>query len=148
MSIEAALFAYLSGLPAIQGLLGNPDGSVRIYRDTLPEEVAYPAMTFFRVSTPRVHALDGPTGLASPRFQFSAWSGDVANPDGSTRSGADDVLDIIDAVRVALDGYSGAMNGVAVRAILADEEGDRDMYDEKTRSYHRMIDFMVSHIET
>ena len=134
--IEDALVEFLGQQSALTGLIGAPP-SMRLYPDLLPEGIAYPAVTYFRVSTPRAHTLSGPSGFAQPRFQFSVW--------GNTKG---DVIAVTEAIRLALDGFRGQMGEVLVRGILSDDEmGDHDEYDGRTRSFHRVIDFHVSHEE-
>jgi hypothetical protein len=134
--IEDALYGYLARQAAITALIGSGD-DFRLYPDLLPEGIAYPAVAYFRVSTPRLHTLDGPSGFAQPRFQFSVW--------GNTKS---DVIAVVEALRLTLDGFRGQMGDTQVRAILSDDEmGDHDQYDGNTRSFHRVIDFHVSHEE-
>lgn len=62
MSIEQDIFDQLS-----QEL-----GHDRIYPAPLPLAVVYPAVTYVRVATRRVHSHDG-TSAVRPLFQFSCW---------------------------------------------------------------------------
>lgn len=134
--IEDALVAYLGRQVALTALIGAGD-AMRLYPDMLPEGIAYPAVSYFRVSTPRIHCLEGPIGFAQPRFQFSTWANKKS-----------DVIAVAEALRHALDGFRGQMGEVLVRGILSDDEmGDHDEYDGRTRSFHRVIDFHVSHEE-
>ena len=148
MTLEAALFAYLSGLTPIQTLLKDATtGQTRIYPDVLPEKVTYPAVSYFRVSTAEIVTLDGPTGYADARMQFSIWSANVPKIDGTTRGGKADVLAVRGALRTALNGYQGVMSGVTIRGISLEPDSEHDLYEEKTRSYHRAIDFKIAYIE-
>ncbi len=134
--IEDALVAYLGAQDSLIALIGTPL-PVRLYPDFLPELAAYPAVTYFRVSTMRVHTLSGPSGFAQPRFQFSCWANTKAS-----------VVTVAEALRLALDGFRGQMGDTTVRGILSDDEvGDHDEFDQKTRSFHRAVDFHVSHEE-
>jgi len=153
MSIEGALFTYLTAQAPIMALLGkNP---TRLYRDVLPELVDYPAVSFFRVGTPHVATLDAGPSISKfqqPRFQFDAWSADVADSNGTSRSGADDTLNITQALVLVLDGFRGVISdaeghAVRVRAVLMDDEGERADFEKETRTFHRMVDFQVT-IET
>lgn len=47
-------------------------GHSRIYPPPLPIKVVYPAVTYVRVATKRVHSHDG-TSAVRPLFQFSCW---------------------------------------------------------------------------
>jgi hypothetical protein len=62
--IEAQLNAHLRSKVT---LVAN-----RVYPSVLPEGATLPALVYTRISGHRVHAHDGYTGLANPRFQVTA----------------------------------------------------------------------------
>lgn len=128
-SAEDAIFALLSQDEGVSAIVG-----ARIYPLITPEEGAYPALSYFRVDGPREHALEGPAGFAHPRIQVDAWANDYATAKTLT-----------EAVIAALDGYRGAVAGVSVSAIIA--LGDHDLYEPRTKTFHRAADFEVMHSE-
>jgi Protein of unknown function (DUF3168) len=133
-AIEEALFAILAADGTVKGLLANPDGSVRIYPELMPEETPYPALSYFRVSGARFPAYDGSILLAHPRFQFDVW----ANDSLSARQ-------VAGAVRQALQGYKGTAAGVVIAgAFIRDEHS---AYEHETRSFRHAVDFEVFHQE-
>lgn len=131
--IDAALYGYLTSQPTIAALVGT-----RIYPSMLPEEVDYPAVAYMRVSTQRIYGIGGPIGYATPRIQFSAFARD---PDTASA--------VIDAIRVALDGFRGGMGAANVREIASDDEmGEHDGgYEPVSKTYQRRIDFYIGHEE-
>ena len=68
--------------------------------EVLPQTAAFPAVNFFEVSGQGVGSMEGSSGLASARFQFSCWS--------PVRSEA---LKLRDAVRRSLLGYRTPFEG-------------------------------------
>jgi hypothetical protein len=127
--IETALKGYLGAQTALTALIGD-----RLTPGYLKENALLPAVVYFRVSTPRTYGIGGPMGFAQPRFQFSAYG-----------NGYLEVIAVIDAIRVALDGFSGTMGDTTVREIESD--GEIDHYDSSSKSFHRSIDFYIAHEE-
>ena len=56
MSAETALFAALSGAPAVTAIVGA-GAATRIYPDVVPQEIELPAVAFLRGATEYVHTL-------------------------------------------------------------------------------------------
>ncbi len=111
MVIEEALVAHLLANAGVIAYVGN-----RIYPLVIPEGVELPAIAYQRISTPRESTHSGPSGLASPRFQFSCVSGKYSEANG-----------LVNAVRRALDGYKGTMggvNGINVGAVFVENTID------------------------
>ena len=124
---EEAVYALLSQDVGVAEIVGD-----RIYPLTTPEEGTYPALSYWRVSGPREHALDGPAGYAHPRIQVDAWANDYAT-----------AKSLIEAAIAALDGYRGNAGGVNVIGIFA--LGDHDVFEPRTKTFHRAADFEVQH---
>lgn len=108
MTIEAGIYAHLIADSGVFGLVGT-----RIYPQVIPQDAEMPAMAYQRISGPRDHAHTGPTGLVSARVQLTCMA---ASYDGAKALG--------EAVRAAMDGYSGTMGTVTVDACLLDNEID------------------------
>lgn len=130
MSAEKAICAILTAASGVSSLVGN-----RIYPVRPKQSGALPAITYFRVDGPRVHSLQGPSGLGHPRIQIDCYASTYA-----------DCLELSKQVRLALDGYRGIIAGVNVQAILLlsdfDMEEDEDapiVPDE----FRRVMDFRV-----
>ena len=110
MSVESALYSYLSGIAGVTSLLGS-GSSFRLYPDLAPASVARPYATLFVVSTNRVRLVTGPGGIAAARVQIDVWA--ITSLSRSSVS---------DALRVALDGYRGSMGSelLDVRGVIVD----------------------------
>lgn len=128
--IESAIYSLLSNDPGIAALIQGG-----IWPVLMPEQVDYPAISYFCVDSPSVQTLLEASGLAHPRFQVNAWANDYT---ASKR--------VIEAVRLALDGInsmtiSTASGAVQVRGIRWEDE--RDTYEHETRTFRTMRDFIV-----
>lgn len=128
--IEQALFDKISNAPAISALVGT-----RFYPRELPQEVDYPALTYFRVDTPRDYALDGPAGLARPRFQIGIFSDTF-----------EDLPAVSKQLRTVLNGFSGNVDGYTIQAIELEDERD-EPFEPETKTFQRILDFIVWHNE-
>jgi len=109
MTIEAGIFAHLIGNAGVRALVAT-----RIYPLLVPQDVELPAIAYQRISGPRDHAHDGPSGLALARVQltFVATSYDGAKS-------------LAEAARAAMDGFSGVMGEMTVGACLLSNEMDQ-----------------------
>lgn len=126
MTIRDDLYTQLvSGSTTLTGLIGT-----RVYRSKLPQNVVYPAVSYWKVSGPRLHDLENPTGEATPRVQVSCWGGTAAVAE-----------DVAEAVRGVLDGWSSTSVG---HCQLVNET---DLYDPDVEVYHIALDFTLFHTE-
>lgn len=109
MTIEAGIYAHLIGNAGVAALVAT-----RIYPLLVPQDAELPAMAYQRISGPRDHAHDGPSGLAMARMQLTFVA---ASYDGAKT--------LSEAVRAAMDGFSGTMGEVTVDACLLENESDQ-----------------------
>jgi hypothetical protein len=134
-SIETAIRYILSQDSSVAALVFD-----RIFPNVVPQGEAMPALTFQQISFPRDMTADGPSGLANPRIQVNAHA--------TTYSGA---KTLAVAVREALNGYHGTVNGIVIQLISLQDEGDVPVVnagvDVLTR-YGKRLDFEVWFIET
>lgn len=139
MSIETGLRPLLTNDAGVSALVATSDSPprYRIYPMRLPQGYVLDAISYQRVSAERRHDItDGPIGWAFSRFQFDCWSGSY--------SGA---RDLAEALRQALDGYSGDLSdGTHVGGIYI--EGERDLFEEDTEIYRVSMDFLIPYKET
>ena len=127
-TLEEGLISYLSSYATLTALI-----STRVYLMRIPQDATLPCLVVQRISTPRMLTMDssGATGdLAYPRFQFDAWADLVAT-----------AKPITDAVRAALNGKTGTMGGVTIRAALVDEEVPE--FDPGTKLYRSRSDYII-----
>ena len=126
MVIEEALYEHLKNNAGVSALVGN-----RIYPIEAPQEAALPYLVYQRISGPRVRSHSGPSGLAHPRFQITG----AAEAYPALRN-------VLNAVRVALDGFRGTMGGgVSVGAALVENELDSE------ESFVSRLDVVLWHAE-
>lgn len=108
MTIEAGIYAHLITNSGVAALVAT-----RIYPLLVPQDATLPALAYQRISGPRDHSHSGPSGLVFARMQLTYVA---ASYDGAKSLG--------EAVRAALDGFSGTMGQVTVDACLMDNERD------------------------
>ncbi len=132
MIIEEALAYHLLNDAVVSALAGD-----RGYPQVIPQEAALPAWAYQRISGPRLLAHDGPTGLASPRFQITC----TGNTYGEAKG-------LCNAIRVALDGYKGLMGGASgVQVESAGVENEIDGYNQATGKQTVRLDLLIWHKE-
>lgn len=121
MSFEEGLFEYLDNHA---GLSMEVDS--RIYPVLLPQNAIFPAVTYTRLATPRLHEFEKSL-LPHPTFQFDCWAQSYAK-----------AKDVAEEVVSALDIYRGAMGTYTVEVSIVDTE--RDAYDPETKIWHVIVD--------
>lgn len=128
--IEAAVYSILTADSTLAALVGT-----RVYPQVAPQDVALPYVAYERISTSRVYSHSpGVSQLARARFQFTA---------GSTSYS--DVRAVVNAVRGALDAYSGTAAGVQIYVALSQNEFGTFSDDGDLRTVRQ--DFYVWHRE-
>ena len=116
MSIRTDLRTYLLSKTGITTLIGQ-----RIFACRRPQNVTGDALCFWRTSGGHDHNLQGSSGTAIPTFALEVLSTDYMAADT-----------IAEAVRQAMQGFSGSMGSTVVKSvILADEQ---DGFDESEKS--------------
>ena len=124
--IEAGLQAKVANDPTVSGLCGT-----RVYPVKLPDSPTLPAVTYQGISTNPDSTMDGPSGFVEVRLQFDCW--------GETYG---DAKTLQDAVRLALDGYTGLLSdGTAVFNVMLDTASD--LYEPDSRLYRASTDYKV-----
>lgn len=110
MSLETALYSYLSGVSAV-----TDEVSTRIYPAQAPQGAALPYVVHHRISTRRFPHQLGPSGMVRARIQIDSF--------GTTLDSAQAVFDVL---RDNLDGWRATtMGGVYVQSVnLEDEAND------------------------
>jgi len=106
--------------------------TTRCYPGVIPQSPTYPLIVYYKVTGMRDHHLQGPSGLAHPRFQVEAWA-----------TTYDAAKALANAIREALDGYSGTQGTVVIGSILI--ESERDVYEDAVSCHRVIMDFFVWH---
>jgi hypothetical protein len=108
--------------------------TTRCYPVKLPQNPTYPLILYTKISGMRDHHLTGPSGHAHPRFQIEAWA--------ETYAGA---KTLSEAIRGALDGYTGTASSTKISSCLLDSE--RDVYESEIEVYRVIQDYLIWHDE-
>jgi len=126
--IESALHYILVNDTTVKAI------TTRCYPVTIPQSPTYPLILYTKISGDRDHALRGASGHAHPRFQVEAWA--------KTYTAA---KTLADAIRNALDDYTGTAAGTVIHSCLI--EGEHDTYESEIKVYRIMQDYMIWHEE-
>lgn len=127
-TIEKAIRSILIADTAVKAI------TTRCYPAKIPQDPTYPLILFFKVTGMRDHHLQGPSGLAHPRFQVEAWA-----------TTYDAAKALANAIREALDGYAGTQGAVVIGSILM--ESERDTYEDAVSCHRIIMDFFAWHSE-
>lgn len=128
--IEVALFQILTGYAGLTALVG-----ARAYPLLLPQNCTLPAVTYQRITTPREYSHAGPSGIASPTFQFNVWDSDILR-----------AKQVAEQVRGALHGARNTtVAGVKIGGVTCVDEGDS--YDQNSNAIGVQLDFEIWHHE-
>ena len=126
--IEQALRAVLV---ADAGVLAI---TTRVYPNYIPQSPTWPLIVYQKISGPRDHDINGPTGKAHPRFQLESWA--------KTYDGA---KSLANAVRLALDGNIFTEGAVTIGSIVLQSEFD--VYEPDVKCHKIVMDFNIWHTE-
>ena len=135
--MEASLNDYLFSVTAITDIVGD-----RIYPHHLPQgQTTFPVLTFQRISTVHDHTLTEAAGMCQARIQFDCWS----------KGSVETAFQLAEAVRQALHGYRGNMEGTSVAFVQLAME--KDMHEapsdgSDTWKYRRIQDWLFKFHET
>lgn len=139
MSIQAALYYHLTNNAGVSALV-----VARVYpAGGVPSSADRPYLTYQKISNVHERHSGGGSGFAHPRIQVDCWA--------DTLGGADELYE---AVRSALDNYSGSMgevgDTVSVSGVFLD--GDTESFfpatDASEKGLYRVsMDFIIWHRE-
>ena len=133
-SIEKGLVGYLTANPGVSCVLGS-----RIYARRAPRTNAvYPLLTY-RVHKDHANGLAGSLGYATATLELDIWGDDY-----------EDVATAAEAVRRALQGFSGWWGCVGVASVTLDDDEDSDERPGDSSNvwyYQRSLDFAVIFME-
>lgn len=129
--IDDAIYLRATTGPTLQPLIGT-----RCYPVMLPQNPAYKAMTYQRISTPREHAMVSEPGIAHPRFQLTAF--DV------TRTGA---RALAEAIRMDFSRWRGTVLGVVIQDTFVEDQVDLPLDDVALTVHMVPVDIIVHHQE-
>jgi hypothetical protein len=138
--LGSAIRAYLAANAGVAALVGS-----RIYPDVLPQGYSVAtggALTYMVISTTHDHLINGLSGIARSRIEFTAFA--------KTRVIANAIAE---AVRTSgLQGYTGAMGGVFVESVMIDggiQTGDERPTDgSQEHRYLTIFDYLIAYQES
>lgn len=124
MGLEAAVFAALTGAPALTALVAS-----RVFPDVLPQEVEMPALRVTVISDVPESSLNGAqaSALANARVQVDAYA--------KTREQSREVAE---AVKAAMDLKSAKAGGFDCWFASSG-----NLFDDATQDYRIRMDFNV-----
>ena len=128
-SFSTQLSGFISATTEITDLLGTLNGLKAFYKNRLPQNPVYDALTFEKVDVNSVEVMSGPSDYDIVRVQFTAYSLNSSNPEI-----------IIDAVREKFDRFkdnNGAVEFHQTKYIT--RTGTLQDYD--TKVWMESIDF-------
>ena len=128
LTIEEGIYYLLKNTVAVAAIVGT-----RIYPLNLPQDPTLPALTYQLITPMSIIAHDGKSGTAQCRYQITGFASD---PDA--------VRDLIEEVRICMDGYKGTIGGadtIVVQAMLPDGGYEND--DPESGRYMRARDYMI-----
>lgn len=129
-SIEEAVRYILANDGTVSGLVGT-----KIYPPVVPQGVSLPVVTYQQITGVRDEILSGPTGLTKARFQINSWAATYTVSES-----------LSEAVRLALDGYSGVANQVTIHNAILDSEGNiLNLIEgaQASKQYGKRLDFII-----
>lgn len=116
--LEGKMFTVLIGANAVTTIVGD-----RIFPVLLPQGVAFPSITYQRVSGDREYNLSGYSTLENPRIQIDIWS---------TSYGIS--KDLGGKVKTAMDAAT------TFKSIMIT---DQDMYEDEIKIYRVSQDYSI-----
>lgn len=137
MTIETAMFSYLSGKPAITAIV-----TTRIYATSPPSNPTYPFITFQILNDEPRHHMLAASGITEVRLQIDAWAFLVSER-----------RDISEELRKVLDGFRGLMGTelLDVRYCFLENRNTFQEPDKQGKNLpvHRAsLDFAIWHVES
>lgn len=113
-------------------------GSSRVYPIKMPQGVTGASIVFTRVSGQGDYHMQGPSGLARPRFQIDCWAPTI-----------DAAVALANLVKVRIDGYQGPMPygeaspqaSIEVQGVFMDRESED--YDDDAKLYRLSRDYLI-----
>lgn len=134
--IQEAIYARLTGFAGLSALIAT-----RAYYRLLPQDPAYPALTYVKISETRDSAMGSDSGLVHARFQFDVYDTD-----------ADSVRNVTEQLRQALERYRGTFVVNSVTQNWQDtfidnvQEPGPELVDA-VPVYHSITDVMIHYTE-
>ena len=139
MSIETALFDFLSNQTEVQALLGEA-AKTRFWPLVVPERAALPGCVYRFDSTQRGRTYCATDKVVRTRVQLDSYSKNYLQ-----------TVQLASVLRLVLIDFRGMMgsapNAVKVKDVAIDPNSDRDLEDPEPGLYRRWQDYTIWHVE-
>jgi len=129
MNIEDGLFYYLTNNVGVAAIV-----STRVYPLVMAQKTTLPAITYQTTALTPDRTLDGNTGRITATIQINAWAETHV-----------EVKSLAEALRLALNDYSGAMGSDTVQRSRV--ESEKDGWDDETQFYRVSMQITVIYYE-
>lgn len=126
--IERDLVTFLRGYAPVSNIVNQ-----RIHPLEIPQGGEKPALTFQRISGPRIRSLTGFSGLQRPRIQLNCWDDRALG-----------AMELAEAVKT-LDGYRGMWGTTRIDQVVV--ANDLDDSEPELGLYVRKVDLIIWHKE-
>ncbi len=120
----------VAGVTAIVGV----GAAARIYPVEIAQGAILPAITYQRITGPKISAMGADTGLTRPLFQVDCWAETYREAD-----------DLAEAVRAALQRWKDTVLGIVVQQTTL--ENMTDLHEDEDDTHRVSMDFRFSHLE-
>ena len=128
MPIEGTLYTRLTTHAGLSALIVD-----RVFPNHLPQDVTYPAISYRRVTAPRVSNYGSDAGIVRARFQIDVWA-----------SSYDSASAVREQVRLALQRWSNTAGTVVQDTFFLD---DQELYEDDIDVHHFPLDFEIIYEE-
>jgi len=132
MTIEEALFAFLSGRPEITAVIGS--SPTRFYPVVAPQNPEAPFVTYARADSTRERAGSGFTGAMEDAYNLTCWAETYPAAAALAR-----------LLRNELDGARGWWGDIELGTVQADDK--RDDYNGDLHLFGRLVVLSVQYRE-
>ncbi len=113
--------------------------AARIYPLVMPQEPAYPCITYRRVASERMQGVQTDPGVVRARLQVTAWAETY-----------DACKGLAEQIRLALERHGSAVTGTAIAGVTVYDifmGSEADAYEPELDKFAQAIDFTVVHAE-
>ena len=128
MTIEADVRGILISSTSVSAYCSTQ----RVYQDQLPQNVTYPAISYFLVSAPRIPLMGNDAVNIPARFQFDCWAASPSSANGLTN-----------AVIGAIERYGSTTGTMVIETIFIEDVQTIPEQDPDEEVFRRTIDAIV-----
>lgn len=129
MSVESEIYSRLTGFAGLTALVSS-----RIYPNLAPQKVAFPYVTYRRVSSVRESGMGDDIGIVSARFQFDVFSDTYLS-----------ARNALEQVRQALQRWRAPSGNPEIIDSLI--ENDLDTFEPDPLVHHVLLDALIYYRE-